>query len=184
MIFAGLDIETTGTDPNKNHRLIQIGIVFSGGSKIAYDVRPIGSVNIDAEAMFINHFTLERIVAATPQTEVDNRIAFQLTSEGYKENSITPVGWNVGGFDMGFVKKELPKTAAFFSYRTLDLTSLAIMHELRSGKSYRDLKVEFAADIAQKLGRDERHDALYDAEAALVAMQLFKEMGFELRARR
>jgi len=180
MIFAGLDIETTGTDPNRNHRLIQIGIVFPDRpEKIAHDVLPIGDINIQAEAMAINHFTLARIGAAQPQTDVDNQIEALLTFYGYKENSITPVGWNVGGFDMGFVKKELPKTAAFFSYRTLDLTALAIMHELRSGYPYRDLKVKFAALIAQQLGRDERHDALYDAEAALVAMQLFKDLDME-----
>ena len=178
MIFAGLDIETTGTDPNKNHRLIQIGIAFdlTSGRKIVYDVLPLGDIMIQAEAMGINHFTLARIGAAKPQNEVDNLIADELTSVGYKHNEITPVGWNVGGFDIPFIKKELPLTAQFFSYRTLDLTGCAMMNELRTGVPYRDLKVQFHNVITGILGRDERHDALYDAEAALLAMNLFKEM--------
>ncbi len=179
MLFTGLDIETTGTDPNKSHRLIQIGIALPNGHKVVHDVLPIGDIMIQAEAMGINHFTLARIGAAETQLIVDNLVSTTLVSYGYNENSLTPVGWNVGGFDMTFIKKELPRTAAFFTYRTLDLTALAIMHELRSGKSYRDLKVEFAAIVAKQLGRDERHDALYDAEAALVAMQLFKELDME-----
>lgn len=181
MLFAGLDIETTGTDPNKNHRLIQIGIAFdlTSGRKIVYDVLPIGDIMIQAEAMGINRFTLARIGAAKPQNEVDNLIADELTSVGYKHNEITPVGWNVGGFDMTFIKKELPKTAEFFSHRTCDLTGIAIMQELRSGKPWRELKERFAVIAAEELGREARHDALYDAESALIALRLFKEMDME-----
>lgn len=176
MIFAGLDIETTGVDINKGHRLIQIGVAFEGGPKIAYDVRPTGDLTISAEALEVNNFTLKRIGEAEPTHIVDDRLSADLRKAGYKLGSITPVGWNVGGFDMCFVKKELPKSAEFFSYRTLDLTGIAMMYELRTGKGYRDLKDEFAAKTKAVLGRDERHDALYDAEAALVVMKLFKEL--------
>lgn len=175
MKLAGLDIETTGTDPYQNHRLIQIGIVLPNGYKTSHDVQPTGSVNIDEEAMKINGFTLKRLAEAMPTWSVDHTLSSELDNEGYKPGELTPVGFNVGGFDMVFVKKELPKTAKFFSYRTLDLTGVAMMLELRTGKSYRELKEEFHKKIAEKLGRDERHDALYDAEAALVAVELFKE---------
>lgn len=176
MILIGLDIETTGTDVNKHHRLIQIGIASKDGLRISYDVLPKGDMFIQQEALGINGFTLSRIGNANIGSAVDNAISAELSFLGYKENSLTPVGWNVGGFDMTFIKKELPKTASFFTYRTLDLTALAIMYELKTGKSYRDLKDIFHAKIAEKLGRNERHDALYDAEAALEAVDLFKEL--------
>jgi oligoribonuclease (3'-5' exoribonuclease) len=176
MILAGLDIETTGVDINAGHRLIQIGIAFQDGLHFVADVLPSGDMAISAEALNINRFTLERIGKASPAKHVDETIANQLREKGYKENSVTPVGWNVGGFDMCFIKRELPKIASFFTYRTLDLTGVAIMHELRTGKSYRDLKDAFHAKIVEKLGRNERHDALYDAEAALIAIDLFKEL--------
>lgn len=180
MIFAGLDIETTGTDWDKNHRLIQIGIAFKGNQgKCVNDVQPIGDMLIDAEALAINHFTLARIGAAPLQTDIDDSVAGWLSALGCKHREITPVGWNVGGFDMVFIKKELPKTAAFFNYRVLDLTGLAILQELRAHISCKDTKAKFAAIAAEQLGRDDCHDALYDAEAALIAMQLFYEMDME-----
>lgn len=176
MILAGLDIETTGTDYNKGHRLIQIGIAFRDGLKIAYDVQPTGDIMIQQEAMDVNRFTLERIGSAPFTARVDDAISNKLANTGLKEGDITPVGWNVGGFDMGFVKRELPKTAAFFSYRTLDLTGVAIIYELTTGKPYKDLKQELHQKIVERLGRDKRHDALYDAEAALEAVELLKEL--------
>lgn len=178
MILAGLDIETTGLDPYKHHRIIQIGVAINReDAKFRYtcDIFPEGQMVIDPDAMKINGFTTSRIYHAASTTEVDEDLATLLGGH-YKPGELTPVGWNVGGFDMGFIKKEMPETAQYFAYRTLDLTGVAMMHELRTGKPYRDLKVEMAAKIAEILGRDQRHDALYDAEAALVAVDLFKEL--------
>ena len=176
MILAGLDIETTGTDPNKYHRLIQIGIAVKDGPTLKLDIRPDGPLMIEPEALAINGFTLTRIDQGVDRRYADRYIASFLKQKGFKPNSLTPVGWNVGGFDLVFVKRELPRTAEFFAYRALDLTGLAIMYELKTGKSYQGLKEEFNKKIAEMLGRDEQHDALYDAEAALLAIDLFKEV--------
>ena len=174
MVFAGVDIETTGTDPDAGHRLIQIGIAFAYSPTMGGDVQPIGDINIQADALAVNHFTLARIGAAPLQTDVDTRITFQLSAAGYKAGDITPVGWNVGGFDMVFVKKELPKTAAFFSYRVFDLTTIAIMESLWTGTPYPVVKIKLASKVVECLGRDESHDALYDAEAALIILDYYK----------
>lgn len=177
MQLVGLDIETTGVDINRYHRLIQIGIAFSDpANDLVRDVRPVGDMMIQQDALNVNHFTLDRIGQAQPQHVVDDQLGAELARRGYKRGELTPVGWNVGGFDITFIKKELPRVASFFSYRTLDLTGVAMMHELRTGKGYRDTKDEFHKRIVERLGRDERHDALYDAQAALVAVELFKEL--------
>lgn len=176
MILVGLDIETTGTDSNKDHRLIQIGIASIDGLRLVKDVCPSGNINIQQETLDINKFSIKRIGEGVPTKDCDLLLTEALQAAGYRENSLTPVGWNVGAFDMVFIKKELPKTASFFTYRTLDLTALALMYELKTGKSYRELKDVFHEKIAQKLGRNERHDALYDAEAALEAVVLFKDL--------
>jgi DNA polymerase III epsilon subunit-like protein len=174
--LTGLDIETTGTDINAGHRLIQIGIVLPDGGKIVHDVQPTGDITISGEAMKVNGISLARLGAAKKTHVVDETIAADLKGRGFAAQSLTPVGWNVGGFDMSFIKAELPRTAVYFSYRTLDLTGLAMLYELRTGKGYRELKDLFATRTKEILGRDERHDALFDAEAALVALDLFKEM--------
>lgn len=176
LTLVGVDIETTGLDPSANHRLIQIGIVLPGGTKICYDVKPYGYMNFTKKALEVNGFTMERIEKGTPQADVDTIISTQLRKQGWTDADLTPVGFNVGAFDMRFIHKELPKTARFFSHRVLDLTGVAIMHELRTGHSYRDLKDEMHAKVVERLGRDQRHDALYDAEAAMVIVDLFKEM--------
>lgn len=172
MKLTGLDIETTGTDINKNHRLIQVGIVLPNGEKLSADVRPVGDIMIQAEAMKVNGFTLARIGDADLTHVVDDIMSADIRRNGYKHGDLTPVGWNVGAFDMAFMKKEMPKTAAYFSYRAMDLTALAIAYELRTGKSRLELKQRLAKRVAKKLGRDERHDALYDAEAALVCLNM------------
>jgi oligoribonuclease (3'-5' exoribonuclease) len=171
--FAGLDIETTGVDASI-HRLIQLGIAVDDLT-INIDVNP-GECVVDPQALEVNKFTPERIAKGITTAEADDFVATELELAGYTHNALTPVGWNVGGFDMVFLKREFPKTARYFAYRTLDLTGVAIMHELRTGKPYRDLKTELAAAVATILGRDQRHDALYDAQAALEAMRLLALM--------
>lgn len=176
MQLAGLDIETTGTDVNKQHRLIQIGVALLDGRELAQDVQPSGDIVIEAEALSINGFTLEHIGKAPKTAEADNLVSKSLSDWGFKAGELTPVGWNVGGFDITFIKRELPNTATFFSYRALDLTGIAMLYELKTGKSYRDLKEMFHSAIAEKLGEDKRHDALYDAKAALIAVELFRDL--------
>jgi DNA polymerase III epsilon subunit-like protein len=170
MNLVGLDIETTGTNYNAGHRLIQIGIAFKDGTKLKEDVQPVGKLTIDPEALDVNGFTLQRIAKARRSDEVDRRLSEQLADLGWTEGSLTPVGWNVGDFDLGFIRHELPLTAEFFSYRVVDLTGIAILHELRTGQNFRKLKARLAEEAVEILGRDERHDALYDAEAALLVL--------------
>lgn len=176
VLLTGLDIETTGIDLYKNHRLIQIGVAIWNGPRYVFDVQPEGHIAIDPGAMKVNGFTLRRMGEAPMTAEVDYMLSKSLAKDGFTEGQLTPVGFNVGGFDLPFIKKELPLVAKFFSYRALDLTGLAILYELKTGRSYRDLKEEFHTKIVKELGKDQRHDALYDAEAALIAVQLFKEL--------
>ena len=171
MNLTGLDIETTGVDLNKHHRLIQIGIVtMAGVHSFCYDVCPIGDMMIDAEAMAVNGFTLNRIAQAMHGPIVDSTLSAAIAALGVREGELTAVGWNVGGFDIAFIKKELPKTAAFFSHRALDLTGVAMVNEMKTGKPWRALKAEIHKFVADYLCEDKRHDALYDAKAALLAV--------------
>lgn len=174
--LAGLDIETTGVDINAGHRLIQFAAVLPDGQTICHDVLPMGVTVTDPYALQVNGFDVDRIEAGTPNDELDQIVHDKLALAGYNAGDLTPVGWNVGGFDMGFVKRELPKTSAFFSYRTLDLTGLAMLYELRTGVPYRDLKQKLYEEAVRRMGTDKRHDALWDAQAALETLKLFQEM--------
>ena len=177
-LIAGVDIETTGLYWNKNHRLIQIAVVFPGKDAYFSDVAPEGEVVVEPEAMQVNGLSLETVMKGPPQSKVDDLLCKFLQKISSEAESIIPVGWNVGSFDLGFIQNELPRSAMFFSRRVIDLTSLGRFYELKTGKPYRELKTEMHAKAVSVLGRDERHNALYDAQAALIHLDMFKEMPF------
>jgi DNA polymerase III epsilon subunit-like protein len=168
MNFIGLDIETTGLEIEQFHRLIQIGVAFNRHTVRVYDVKPKGFINYQAEAMAVNRFTVERIEKAAYQDRIDEVLEAACIHREYATGSLTAVGWNVGGFDMTFVKRELPRTARFFSHRVVDLSGICM---LIGGEKWRELKAAEHELIAKELGHQNWHDAGYDALAALMQWQ-------------
>lgn len=187
MLLAGLDIETTGTDLNAGHRLIQIGISvldIETGTVNDYssDVRPVGKVAIDEGALKVNKFTKKRISNAPSQTAVDTMIWSEMLKV-YKHDSLIPVGWNVILFDMPFIRRELPLIAGMFTYptpqrstRAIDLMSLGLYYSHLTGKPYEGVRDDVRAEVAKRMGVNNEHDALYDAKAALEALNVYKEL--------
>ena len=88
------------------------------------------------------------------------------------------VGWNVGSFDVPFVRKHLPGVASVLSYQSADLNAACFIISEAQGISYKGLKArakEYAAEMALKDGLDEAwHDAGYDALASLYAWEYLK----------
>jgi len=171
--FVGLDIETTGSDINSNHGLIQIGVDFGAGARFVSDVKPHVGAAIDwEEAMTVNKFTIERLEAAPDRLAVDLQLHTWLAKQGAEKRRLIPVGWNVAGFDMPFVRRYLPSAATMFSYRSVDLNAICFTmsgskHPFEEWK--RQAKKIAADAIAAEDDRFEPawHDALYDARAAL-----------------
>lgn len=167
MIYAGLDIETTGLDHTQGHRLIQVAIAY-GVTNICVDVLPVGNMAIDVEALAVNRFTLERIGLALRQEIVDNLILEQVACLGLRPGDLTAVGWNVGSFDLPFVKKELPKTAALFSHRVIDLTGIAQLAAEHNRTDRETVKRAWHQRAAEIMGGEPNwHNAGWDARAAL-----------------
>lgn len=187
MLLAGLDIETTGLDPDKEARLIQIGLsVLDTESlhedKYVRDVRPIGNIFIEAKALEVNTFTLDRIANADSTATVDAWFDQQLRKDGYKYDTMIPVGWNVVAFDAVFIRKEMPLLYKHFMFasplhstRAIDLTALGLLVEYKTGVPYSETKRVLKEQAATKLGYNKEHDALYDAEAALLDLKQFRD---------
>lgn len=183
-MYIGVDIETTGLDPAKDHRLIQIGIFYGGQAGISEsrDIYPRGNMKIDAEALEVNGFDLKRIAEGEPTDVVDMDLYNLLHGiYGYKEGSLTAVGWNVGSFDFSFIRKELPNTASLFSHRCLDLSGACMLiADANKWGSWRDLKAHIQKKVEEQMavgGIPARwHDALWDAEAAYKAVPIMVEM--------
>jgi DNA polymerase III epsilon subunit-like protein len=187
MLLAGLDIETTGLDMKAGHRLIQIGISVldtETGQTNDYvsDVRPVGKIIYSDYALKVNGFSKRRIKAARSQDSVDAAIWSQMMKDSYKLDSLIPVGFNVIMFDMPFIKKELPLVSTLFTYpseqrstRAIDLMSLGLLYEFKTGTPYDSLKKDMKDYVEKVFGYENHHDALYDAKAALETLRFLRD---------
>jgi oligoribonuclease (3'-5' exoribonuclease) len=175
MTLVGLDIETTGLDPDR-HGTIQIGISFGTCETFSRDLNP-GDCEVDSSALDVNNFTIERITNAPTSELVDEALSNMFIQRGYTKGSLTPVGWNVGGFDIPFIKNDLPLTSNFFSHRVFDLTGICM---LSAGDGWRQHKNYWHEKVAEILGGESQwHDAGYDAKAALLTARLLINGGLK-----
>lgn len=181
LIFVGLDGEMTGPDLDKGHRLCQIGVAaFSPDDGWSMFVSDIGqpTAPIDPRASQVHGFSDERIRTGPAASLVDEQLAAWLVSLGatVRPRKVVPVGWNVGAFDMPFVRADLPDSYELFSRRTCDLNAAAftlssIVKISGSPASLKGLKRAAkraaAATLAAEGFPEAWHDAGYDAAAAL-----------------
>lgn len=186
--FFGVDGEMTTAELESGGRLIQIGVTadvdpqgnplegsfaytafFNPGEDFAWSDR--------AEA--VHGFTKNQVKAARPASEVDDELVEWLLANGadssYRGN-IIPVGFNIGAFDMPYIKQTLPKTYARLSHRTVDLNALTYAldgkvygnnREGYDGNAWKSNAKTYAERMIAKLteGRNVKaaHDAGYDA---------------------
>ena len=191
--WIGLDIETTGSDRDQ-HQMIQIGVAYGIGRTFVSDIGwASGKYNWTKQALAINKFTHERIWAGPPASDVDQRLYRFLTASGATKGSLVPVGWNVGTFDMPFVRETLPVTATLFGYRSTDLNSACFLLEgkglpesmiaskVPTWMDWKAMAKAHARDILRNMGYEIKvHDAEYDAIEALFAYQRLKYYAAEL----
>lgn len=167
MIFSGVDIETTGLSADS--QLIQIGVAL-GEDLFVYDVgHDLEDLNIRAEALKINGFTLDRLMCADYPPAVDLYLDEWLRART-EPGQIIPVGWNVGTFDMPFIRRTFPHAARYFHpYRSVDLNS--ICYAFSRIDSYDIMKRNAQQWACEQAGRGREHDAGYDARTSLLAFQ-------------
>jgi hypothetical protein len=167
--FFGLDIETTGT--TYEHELIQIGLYYSPTAQYVSDVGCRGNFKIDPRAMEVNKFTLQRIFEGKPAFEVDielcNAIAQIAKEAELPVNALVPCGFNVGAFDMMFVRKMFPKFTNMLGYKTFDLNAAIMFAGIRDNLAFDLLKQDAKNHINDLIkASNGAHDALWDAEQA------------------
>lgn len=164
MIYAAVDTETTGLDPNV-HEIIEIAVVlFEASGKVLEQYHSYCSPHspIPAEITAINGITMDMILGY--ETYNDQRYKVFDTIK----KSQTIVGHNIKDFDLPMMKFSADSTRV---YDTL--------HECRN--RYPGRKHNLANMCkAHKLGWDKTkaHGALYDAK---MAMKLFLALEFDTK---
>lgn len=169
MIFFGLDIETTSADTKGE--LIQIGVFAGPQHQYVSDVGHRGNYFWEQEAFDVNGFNHERIINGRAAREVDQELChwLEFTAEqfGVLPKEFIPVGFNVGSFDMQFVKKTFPEFSKLLSYHTMDLNAV-LMYMYPD--TFRDSKATAKTQAIEKLTSlyidGNEHEALYDATMA------------------
>jgi len=108
---------------------------------------------------------------------VDEALLTWLVGEGIADKKAVPVGWNVGSFDMPYVRETLPLSARKFGYRALDLNAVCFTIGEIMGRSWTSVKGYAKKEAARRIGGPERwHDAGYDALASIRAWDVLREM--------
>lgn len=174
--FIGVDGEMTGTDGSAVHQLIQIGVATAPDevfvSDIGYD-----EWRQNEDSMRIHGFSPDRIRAAPRPEAVDTAVTQWLSDKVVgAEKGLIAVGWNVCGFDLPYVRNYLPRLGGFISRRSVDLNGVCFTFAGGAGSRWKTLKKRSKVYAEERLGRAEWHDAGYDAAAALLAWEYFKNL--------
>lgn len=128
-----LDVETTGTDPQK-HSLVSIGALdFKNPKERFYEeCRIWDGAHIDPVALQVNGMSEESIRDSLKQSEAD--LVFNFLKWADSRESMLIFGHNVD-FDVSFVKASASRGGllAPLSKRIIDLHSVCLAHMLKRG---------------------------------------------------
>lgn len=174
-IFVGLDGEMTHTEVNEGGRLCQIGIAFTERKMFVSDIGWGPSDYVaNEQSLAVNKFTRSRIEKGPLAEDVDSWLCAYLEGQGGnpEKKILIAIGWNVGAFDMPFVKNALPNSFQFFSRRTEDLTAICFRYHRKiywegsypTWHGWKRMAKDYATTELLKRGIPENeHDAGYDA---------------------
>jgi DNA polymerase III epsilon subunit-like protein len=188
VVLLGLDGEMSGSEIQEGHVLIQIGAAFSAterfSSLLGYPKDSYPSTEV---AMNVHGFTPSQIERAPSPKEVDDLFYAWLTGAlekrglDTKVHRLIPVGFNVGGFDLPFIKKFLPRSYSLLSRRVVDLNAFLFSYADRrvpyqgatpKWSGWKRLAVAAAKKELRDAGvKESAHDAGYDALEALEVLK-------------
>lgn len=149
-----VDVEASGTEAHK-HSIVSVGALDFANPQTRFyeECRVWDGAHIMDEALAVNGFTREQVTDANKQSEGDLVHAFLHWAEGLEERTLA--AQNVS-FDRDFLRAAAERaghTGWPFSYRTIDIHSLAYMHMITHGLQppIDPLKRHSALDLDQVL---------------------------------
>ena len=124
-----VDVEASGTD-YKKHSIVSVGALDleNPTNRFYEECRIWDGAHIMDEALAVNGFTKEQVTDSKKQSEADLTHAFLHWSESVSERTL---GAQNVSFDRDFLKAAAERAGHTnwpFSYRTIDIHSIAYMH--------------------------------------------------------
>ena len=183
--IIAFDIETSGVgkphpvfnEDGQPYALLSIGAVRLSDFQTFYVELKYDSLLVSPEATRIHGIdlsTLDGEGKVTPHN-ADLMLRDWLKSDPYykegKHYTLIPMGFNVGSFDMDFIREWSPKSADLFGYRSMDLNALLFDEAVQKGQSFYQVKKQ-AKHLGETFaiyhfGENKPHHALYDAWVAM-----------------
>jgi len=185
-VLIGLDGEMSSADIVTGGKLIQAGAAaWSGprGSLVETFTSLIRQVDMEwsDRAAQVHGLSREQVDEAPEASEVDDAFHAWLIAHGGVEGRriLVPVGLNVASFDMPFFREALPRSAALFARRAVDINALCFTYEgwdpnprCTTPRDFAGWKRSFKSEANARLAAAgvpvREHDAGFDAAQALV----------------
>ena len=183
MLFVGIDGEMSGPELEKGHRLIQIGVSVrtpDGLDSISFLLKPRLDMLWDDESAKVHQIPLATLEKdGIDEKEADQLLYNWLIAHGANPRQrakTVPVGFNIIGFDMPFIKMQLPKTYSLFSRRMADLNGMLWLLHGKNNKNMDSWK-KMALDYAEmNLPDFNPHDAEWDAKRHLLCFEWLRSI--------
>ena len=187
MLFVGIDGEMSCPDMDRGGQLIQIGLaveVAGAIESIVFLIKPTEGMYWEEAAAEVHGIPLEDLHGyGIHRDMVDDAVYRWLVNHGANPNrraKTIPVGFNITGFDMPFIKETLPKTYSLFSKRTAELNGMLwLLHgKVDSGMpvnfdTWKKRSMDYAAS---KLDDFKPHDAEWDAKRHLLCYEYLQSV--------
>lgn len=175
-IPLGLDIETSTGNPS-------YGVILSVGcydperktKKYFYEEIRHTKLLVEPRAFAVNRIDIT-------QLDDDSRVSLEecddLLSRWIGLRTYSPLGFNVGSFDMKYIERLLPLSSKKLGYRTMDLNAICMFIALKHGVNYYKIKTgakKWAIKESKNLkpralkgsAEYDEHHALFDAVVAV-----------------
>jgi len=159
----------SSSELSEGGKLIQIGISTLDGNNRSYTMNP-GECQWSEQAFAVHGITREKLSTSLSPEIVDVKLyefLVELGADTKRRGKTIPVGFNVGAFDMPFVKDSLPKSYSLFSRKTVDLNALcfALDYSVDNGHvvNAETWKKRAKAYAVEKIGMENQHDAGWDS---------------------
>jgi hypothetical protein len=186
--LIGLDGEMSDSELTDGAVLVQIGVAFDVTERFSALLGwPVDSYFKTDRAMDVHGIDAAAIAAADPPGEVDAQLEQWLLARGADSDkrALIAVGYNVGAFDLPFVRAYLPRTSQLLSRRVVDLNAFCLAYEGRvpyegstpTFSGWKRLAKRYSAEKLAAVGLEENwHDAGYDAASAILQLEFFASL--------